>query len=122
MPFAFCDADENKLQFGVVNFLVNRLFGGDEELPRDHFRMSDQVAVHRFEAEARAEFGDIEVPLELQPSVSRHRANLARLVGALQLAGLDDPQIEASVNAVVGSYRLELLSAIKTFVKKPDDV
>jgi len=64
----------------------------------------------------------MDVPLALEPSVTRHRANLARLVGALCAAGVDDEQIETSVNAVVASYRGELLSAIRSIMKSHADV
>jgi|GEM_PF-6448465 len=65
---------------------------------------------------------NIDVPPELLPSVSRHRANLARLVEVLKTAGVEDTQIEASVNGVVASYRDELLQAIKALMKSPPDV
>lgn len=69
-----------------------------------------------------ADFADFDVPCALQANVTRHRANLARLVEALQSAGVDDSQIESSVNAVVGSYRAELVSAVEAFKRKPADV
>ncbi len=56
----------------------------------------------------------IEIPPELMESVSRHQAELAKLVVNLQAAGLPNDLIEASVRTLVGSYANELTSAILT--------
>ena len=63
-----------------------------------------------------------DIPQELQESVDRHRANLARLIVSLRSAGVGSAQIEASVSAVVASYRQELLTAIKAIMKSQGDV
>ena len=56
----------------------------------------------------------IDVPEQLQPSLERHRHNLARLILSLRSAGLSEEQIDQSVSAVVASYKEELLLAIKS--------
>jgi muramidase (phage lysozyme) len=68
-----------------------------------------------------AELQTCEIPQELQESVDRHRANLARLIASLQSAGIGDAQIEASVGAIMASYCQELLTAIKIMMRSPDD-
>jgi hypothetical protein len=62
-------------------------------------------------------FGDVDVPPELQESLQRHRDNLIRLITSLRSAGISDEQIETSVNVIVSSYKEELLLAIKTMVR-----
>jgi hypothetical protein len=62
----------------------------------------------------------VAIPPVLHASVERHRAHLARLVVSLQRAGVSESQIEASVNAVVASYKAELLEAIKSLVGASD--
>ena len=65
---------------------------------------------------------DCDIPTVLQASVDRHRVNLSRLITSLQSAGIDDARIEASVTAVVASYRQELLAAIRTMMKSTENV
>jgi hypothetical protein len=60
------------------------------------------------------------IPAALQASVERHRANLARLIVSLQRAGFCESQIDASVNAVIASYKAELLIAIKSLLQDND--
>jgi hypothetical protein len=62
-------------------------------------------------------FVEIAVPVVLEDSLRRHRENLTRLVVSLQSAGVSEAQIEASVTAIVASYKAELMEAIKSMVK-----
>ncbi len=70
---------------------------------------------------ATADFpGELEIPGPLQANVERHPANLAQLIRSLQRAGIDKRQIDAFAEAVVASYRTELLLAIECLVKGDD--
>ena len=62
-------------------------------------------------------FADIDIPDALQESLHRHRENLATLVANLQLVGVSESQIEASISVIVDSYKEELLRAIKVMVR-----
>lgn len=59
------------------------------------------------------------VPPWLRENLERHRVNLARLISSLRKAGVDDATIEASVNVVVESHRLELMGALKALAADP---
>lgn len=61
-------------------------------------------------------FEGFAVPNALQESLRRHREHLARLIVSLQSAGVSETQIEASVSAIVASYKAELMEAIKSMV------
>jgi len=67
--------------------------------------------------ERLADLWELDVPPELQANLRRHHANLARLAGALRMAGIDSHQIETSVNEVAASYRHELINATDSMVK-----
>jgi hypothetical protein len=84
-----------------------------------HLAGADPVAA-RLLSGADVLAGD-DIPVALQASVERHRANLARLITSLRRAGIGDSQIEASVSAVIASYKADLVVAIK-FLVKGDDV
>ncbi len=58
------------------------------------------------------------VPPALRASLARHRDHLARLVGNLRVAGVDEAKIEASVTVLVESYKAELLGAIKLMLEQ----
>jgi len=62
-------------------------------------------------------FRDLEIPVELEESLQRHREHLARLVVSLRSAGIKDAQIEESVSVIVASYKDELISAMKRMVR-----
>ncbi len=62
--------------------------------------------------------GKLDIPPELEPSLERHRQNLARLVMSLRSAGVDDTQIEESVTVAVASYRDELVHAMKRMARQ----
>jgi hypothetical protein len=61
-------------------------------------------------------FHDLEIPVELEESLQRHREHLARLVVTLRSAGVDDAQIEESVSVIVASYKDELVRAMKRMI------
>lgn len=61
-------------------------------------------------------FAGLSVPAALQDTLQRHREHLARLIVSLQSAGVSETQIEASVSAIVSSYKEELMEAIKIMV------
>ena len=61
----------------------------------------------------------MEIPPTLQVSVQRHRANLARLVGNLHMAGLSAGQIEESINMLVETYRAGLASVLRVDQQRP---
>jgi hypothetical protein len=83
--------------------------------------VSEHLSLGQVPAVILEPFREIDIPPELETSVGRHRANLARLVSALRMAGVDDHQIEASVDVLVASYRSELLKAIRILIKTCDD-
>lgn len=62
-------------------------------------------------------FSDVEIPPELEESLQRHRENLARLIISLRSAGISEAQIEESVSIIVASYKVELMEALKTFMR-----
>lgn len=55
----------------------------------------------------------LEIPIQLRDSVARHQANLLELVQRLRAAGMDAAAIEAGVETLLGSYRAELLAAMR---------
>ena len=61
-------------------------------------------------------FHDLDIPVELEESLQRHREHLARLVITLRSAGVDDAQIEESVSVIVASYKDELVRAMKRMI------
>ena len=67
-------------------------------------------------------YGDMNIPVELKESVTRHQRHLAALVVSLRSAGLDRALIEASVHQLMSSYEIELMTAIKALMKTPDHV
>lgn len=62
-----------------------------------------------------------EVPPALQASIDRHRAHLVQLVASLRAAGIAEDQVEASVNMLMASYRAELISVLKSWMKADRD-
>ena len=62
-------------------------------------------------------FSDLDVPLELEASIQRHRVHLAQLVRNMQNAGVSANQIEESISVIVTSYKEELTQAIKSMVR-----
>lgn len=61
--------------------------------------------------------GGIDIPPVLEESVQRHHKNLLKLAYNLESAGLSFEQIETSINTLVKSYRLELISAIHALME-----
>jgi hypothetical protein len=59
-------------------------------------------------------FYEIEIPEELRGVASRHRQHVAELISSLRSFGVDDQGVERSVDELIGSYRAELVTAIKT--------
>jgi hypothetical protein len=58
-------------------------------------------------------FDDLDIPPGLEASLRRHREHLAALIRSLRSAGIGEEQIDASVSAMLTSYKQELLRAIK---------
>ncbi|WP_375391056.1 hypothetical protein [uncultured Sphingomonas sp.] len=59
----------------------------------------------------------LEIPAELLDSVDRHQAHLAALIASLQVAGVQDDMIEASIRTLVDSYADELTTAVRAMMK-----
>jgi len=59
-------------------------------------------------------FYEIEIPDALQDVARRHRRHVAQLVSSLRAFGVDDRMIDRSVDELVGSYKAELVTAMKT--------
>lgn len=59
-----------------------------------------------------------EIPTELRASVRRHQQHLSALIVSLRAAQVEESLIEASVQQLVDSYRLELTAAIRALVGK----
>ena len=59
----------------------------------------------------------LEIPSELMDSVMRHQANLAALIASLQVAGLGEDIVNASVRTLIDSYAEELTTAIRAMMK-----
>jgi len=57
------------------------------------------------------------LPLALQASFERHHAHLAQLVTSLRAAGIEEAQVEASVNSLMVSYQAELMAVLKSWMK-----
>jgi hypothetical protein len=55
----------------------------------------------------------IDVPDQLREVASRHARHITKLVSQLSSYGMDAQMIEHSVDTLIGSYRAELLEAIK---------
>jgi hypothetical protein len=55
----------------------------------------------------------LDIPVELEESLRRHREHLARLVLSLRSAGFSRVQIEESVSAIIASYKTELMAALR---------
>jgi hypothetical protein len=55
----------------------------------------------------------IDVPDQLSEVASRHELHITELVSQLSSYGMDAQMIEHSVDTLIGSYRAELLEAIK---------
>jgi hypothetical protein len=55
----------------------------------------------------------LDIPVELEESLRRHREHLARLVLSLRSAGFSREQIEESVSAIIASYKTELMAALR---------
>lgn len=56
---------------------------------------------------------DMQIPDELKDVANRHQQHVADLLASLRCAGLDDHRIERSVDAIVASYRSELMAAVQ---------
>jgi lipase chaperone LimK len=56
---------------------------------------------------------DFDIPDELKEVAARHQQHIAELVFSLRSAGMDDHLIERSVDQLIGSYKAQLLEAIK---------
>jgi hypothetical protein len=59
----------------------------------------------------------LEIPSELMDSVMRHQANLAALIASMQVAGLGENIVQASVRTLIDSYAEELTTAIRAMIK-----
>lgn len=55
----------------------------------------------------------IEVPPELRDLTLRHQTHIGELVTQLRTVGLDDAAIEAAVDQLIGTYRAQLIDAVK---------
>jgi hypothetical protein len=62
-------------------------------------------------------FHDLEIPLELEANLQRHREHLSRLVFTLRSAGINREQIEGSISVMVDSYKAELIRTLKEIVR-----
>lgn len=62
-------------------------------------------------------FADLDIPPELEESITRHRVHLAQLVQSMKIAGVSETQIEESVSVLIASYKEELMRAIKSMVR-----
>lgn len=58
----------------------------------------------------------IQIPTELESSVRRHQDNLRKLASTLKVSGVPQLQIEESINALVETYRVELLAAVRSLL------
>ncbi len=58
-------------------------------------------------------FSGLDLPVELEASLQRHREDLKRLVAALRAVGVSEARIEESVSVMMASYRDELILAMK---------
>jgi hypothetical protein len=63
-------------------------------------------------------FYEIDIPDALRGVATRHQRHVGELVSSLRAFGVDDQIIERSVDQLMGSYRAELVTAIKT-LKRP---
>jgi len=59
-------------------------------------------------------FYEIAIPDELRGVATRHQQHVTQLISSLRSFGVDDQIIERSVDELIGSYRVELVTAIKT--------
>ncbi|MBB3859440.1 hypothetical protein GGQ88_000680 [Novosphingobium hassiacum] len=55
----------------------------------------------------------IEIPQELRDLADRHQGHIADLIGKLRTVGLDDNAIEIAVDQLMGTYRSQLVEAVK---------
>jgi hypothetical protein len=55
----------------------------------------------------------IEIPEQLREVAARHEQHITELVSQLSSYGMDAEAIERSVDQLIGSYRAELLQAMK---------
>lgn len=55
----------------------------------------------------------IEIPPELRDLTQRHQTHIGELVTQLRTVGLDDAAIEAAVDQLIGTYRGQLIDAVK---------
>lgn len=58
-------------------------------------------------------FGDLDLPESLRDLAHRHQQNVADLVSRLRDVGLDIVTIEAAVDQLMASYRVQLVEAMK---------
>ena len=63
----------------------------------------------------------LHVPPSLQAGVARHRVHLSQLAVALRAARLPDAQIAASLDALVASYRAELINVLNALRNSDSD-
>ncbi len=55
----------------------------------------------------------IEIPRELRDLADRHQGHIADLIERLRTVGLDDSAIESAVDQLMGTYRSQLVDAVK---------
>lgn len=58
-------------------------------------------------------FEDLDLPESLRDLARRHQQNVADLVSRLRNVGLDAATIEAAVDQLMVSYRVQLVDAMK---------
>lgn len=58
-------------------------------------------------------FGDLDLPESLRDLARRHQEDVADLVSRLRSVGLDAVTIEAAVDQIMASYRVQLVDAMK---------